>query len=233
MNSIPDSMVVYGLRHISSEQIRYVGYTTLGAQGRLKKHLSNARLGRKSPVYDWIRSKLPEDIIVEILDTCTTVEELETREKYWIKVLITGIHDSEYGLNFMPGGIGGRGYKCSPERVAKMSGENAYNAHFTSETVKEIRAFYLIDGQNCTTLAEKYGISSELMGLLLRNKTYYDPHYAYPGKKNKYGQFVLSNAILDEIQTLVDEKTPRSTIERLYGRPWSQIKGGLVRRAER
>ena len=104
--------VVYGVRLRDSDEYRYVGQTTLKAETRLRRHLSNARAGRKTAFYDWLRKHADEvevDVLeVEIFDR----EGLGESEIDWIAWLRDR---GDRLLNISDGGLGPTGVVWTEE----------------------------------------------------------------------------------------------------------------------
>lgn len=105
--------VVYLLTN-KINSMRYVGITTQKLKNRLRYHKNNSDtyIGRAIKKYGW------ENFSVEILEECTSPEELFEREKYWIKTLNT---KNPNGYNLTDGGEGLNGCKHSQKTRKKMS----------------------------------------------------------------------------------------------------------------
>ncbi|GAB6936684.1 NUMOD3 domain-containing DNA-binding protein [Isoptericola variabilis] len=104
--------VVYGVRLRGSEEYRYVGLTTKRPTVRLRRHLSNARSGRKTAFYDWLR-KHAEEVVVDPLDTeWGSLESLGESEIIWIASLRDEGHRL---LNIADGGLGPTGVEWTEE----------------------------------------------------------------------------------------------------------------------
>lgn len=106
--------VVYGIRDGSTGDIRYVGQTAGSIRRRFAQHLRVARSGRRTPLYDWLRSRQPDDVeIVELEKVYREREELGIAETAWISYM------RERGarlLNIAEGGLGPTGVVWSAER---------------------------------------------------------------------------------------------------------------------
>ncbi|YP_009966833.1 homing endonuclease [Salmonella phage Se-J] len=79
----------------------YVGQTRKSFQQRLSEHLSEARRGNKTYLYNAIRKYGEESVTYEILEECP-VEYLNDREIFYIDSLEA--HFSKGGLNILKGG---------------------------------------------------------------------------------------------------------------------------------
>jgi GIY-YIG catalytic domain len=60
-------MTIYALVDPHSHQVQYVGRTQRTVQQRFRQHLAIARRGSTRPVYVWLRSLLPKQALVIIL----------------------------------------------------------------------------------------------------------------------------------------------------------------------
>lgn len=92
--------------------VRYVGLTRGTALDRLKLHVSNARKGRISAFYSWMRKYLDQEFEIIVLEECSTLSDydLGQRERYWIshfRALHGNIDSCEPSklLNMSDGGI--------------------------------------------------------------------------------------------------------------------------------
>jgi len=107
---------IYALVDPRNKSIRYVGWTSQLPEKRLCAHLSEARLGKISHRYNWLRELLREDLKPEI----TILEEIsyperEEKERYWIAYF-----GRESLVNGTDGGEGSLGYKHSPEVLERL-----------------------------------------------------------------------------------------------------------------
>lgn len=105
-SSVPGNIigVIYGVRHESSPEYRYVGLTTTSIRRRTSQHFKNAELGVRNPFYDWLR-KAPRDLVyVESLQVITsTLEQLGEAEIDWIGRLRA---QGDRLMNLSGGGLG-------------------------------------------------------------------------------------------------------------------------------
>lgn len=97
------------LIYLSTNKIngkKYVGYTTLTLESRIKTHIYKSR--SKSQYFYLFKNALrkygPESFSWEILEYCNSTEECCEKEKYYIKTLNT---ISPNGYNLTEGGNGG------------------------------------------------------------------------------------------------------------------------------
>lgn len=98
--------VIYGLKHIDNEQIKYVGQTRNKAVDRFRGQKAAATRGTRLPLYDWMRKHGNNKIVQVILEHVADPKMLDAREKFWIAELGTYICDGNGGLNCDRGGSG-------------------------------------------------------------------------------------------------------------------------------
>jgi group I intron endonuclease len=96
----------------------YIGQTTMTMSQRIScykrdvKNLRENKFTAKHPIVFALKKYGFENFVCEVIDTATSSDELNAKEKYWIKKL--GSRDSDIGYNLLPGGD-------------RMSGENHPN----------------------------------------------------------------------------------------------------------
>jgi len=77
-------MKIYKITNLVNNKI-YIGQTIQkNPKMRWYGHLADARGGRKSHLYDSIRKYGVESFLWEIIDNCSSLEELNNREQYWL-----------------------------------------------------------------------------------------------------------------------------------------------------
>lgn len=81
----------------------YVGQTTKQIEDRYRQHINNANSSFNGPLYAAIR-KYGDDMKLELIEECTSKEELNEREIYWIAEL--DATNREKGYNITKGGDG-------------------------------------------------------------------------------------------------------------------------------
>lgn len=74
------SATIYGLEF--GDRIIYVGSTERSPAKRLSRHYSDAKSGKISPLYCWMREEMPL-LRMKILEVCTSMERYE-RERHFI-----------------------------------------------------------------------------------------------------------------------------------------------------
>lgn len=98
-------MFIYKITNTVNNKI-YVGKTTQTIEQRFKEHKKNVKADTKqSKLYSAMKHYGVNNFIIEELDTATSTEELNEKEKYWIKELNS--RDSDIGYNISAGGDGG------------------------------------------------------------------------------------------------------------------------------
>jgi hypothetical protein len=83
--------VIYALID-SSQNVGYVGSTTVNTKTRYWEHRSRARSGHKAPVYDWIRSVGIDTFSYIELERFDGDVDVQVAEAAWIKKLIDEGH---------------------------------------------------------------------------------------------------------------------------------------------
>ena len=114
------SMVIYLLTD-TTNGMRYVGLTTQTLRKRIKEHRRKhgTYIDRAIKAHGW------ENFTVGVLEQCSTLDELNDRERYWIATLNT---KSPNGYNLTDGGEGSLGYPLSQEAKDKISATRSKRA---------------------------------------------------------------------------------------------------------
>lgn len=111
--------VIYGL-HLGDHRYRYVGVTTR-PKVRLWEH-KNPNRNPQVPVSKWIRKHGPNNVLMEILDTFSSITEaLFWEPEYISKLKLEGFHL----LNLTNGGEGMVGWTPNEETREKMRRNNS------------------------------------------------------------------------------------------------------------
>ena len=77
-------MYIYKITNKENNKI-YIGQTVQqNAKMRWYSHLSDARRGKKSYLLDSIRKYGEESFVWEVIDSATSIDELNTKENYWL-----------------------------------------------------------------------------------------------------------------------------------------------------
>lgn len=112
---------IYALRLSSEHGYRYVGQTSKTLHHRLTQHARSARSGSTQPVHEWMREHGPDNVVCELLESCTDLDYLNYAERYWIRELRYLGHGL---LNAVDGGApGSRGLQWSAVQREGVTGE--------------------------------------------------------------------------------------------------------------
>lgn len=105
---------VYGIRLAASAEYRYVGLTEMSVRRRLLRHKGEARAGRKTPFYDWLRREMDSDLVIEVLEEIRTSRgDLGRAEVRWI---LERRSAGDRLLNLTDGGLGPTGVVWTEEQ---------------------------------------------------------------------------------------------------------------------
>lgn len=76
---------IYCLKHPVSNEIKYIGVTSVSLKNRFYQHVNTAKNRRGTKVSKWIFSLLKQDLkpVIELIETCSC-STWEEREIYWI-----------------------------------------------------------------------------------------------------------------------------------------------------
>lgn len=109
-------MIIYKITNKINGKL-YIGLTSVSLRERWTNHKSNCRNAAKytSALYCAMRKYGAENFIIEIIDTAQTIEELNIKEKTYIKALNT-LSPGGYNLD-----EGGGSQNCHPETRKKIS----------------------------------------------------------------------------------------------------------------
>lgn len=104
---------MYSLKNPITNEIRYIGITSVRLNARLSQHIYTGKNERKrnTPVSKWIYSLLKQDLkpVIELLDICEEVD-WEWIEKYWIEQF------KQWGFRLLNLREGGTGIITSEQR---------------------------------------------------------------------------------------------------------------------
>lgn len=113
---------MYGIVYLILNKVngvKYVGQTIQPLKVRFKEHV---RKKENTLIGNAIRKYGKENFYCGVIKTCTSKEELDKWEKYYIAVLKT---KKPYGYNLTDGGEGTVGYHLTPEACAKIGAKNS------------------------------------------------------------------------------------------------------------
>ena len=96
-------MHIYKITNTSNGKV-YIGQTVQqNPKMRWYSHLADARRGKKSYLYDSIRKYGKESFVWDIIDSASSIEELNTKEEHWLTFYraqgITVYNNREAGNN--------------------------------------------------------------------------------------------------------------------------------------
>ena len=112
-------MVIYKATN-KINQKSYIGKTTKPFDVRKKRHISNIKTKTKKhyAFYNALRKYGVDNFEWAVIDTATTEDELNLKEKYWISFYNS---KAPNGYNLSDGGEGQSGFKHSEETKKKIS----------------------------------------------------------------------------------------------------------------
>lgn len=107
-------MHIYKITNTKNNKI-YIGQTIQkNPKMRWYAHLADARRGKKSYLLDSIRKYGETSFCWEIIDTATSIDDLNIKEQYWVK------HYQSNGMVVYNNREAGGNKTHSPESIAKM-----------------------------------------------------------------------------------------------------------------
>lgn len=110
-------MIIYKITNKINNKC-YVGKTTKTLEWRWKVHIRHSKNVKYNALFPRAIAKYGEDnFILEIIDMAISLEELNEKEKYWIKYYKSYL--KEYGYNLTLGGEGGALVGEALERMKK------------------------------------------------------------------------------------------------------------------
>lgn len=99
-----EKYVVYKITNKTNDKV-YIGKTKRALSSRFSGHNHNIRQGSQLPVHSAIRKYGWVNFTVEVLAKCSTLEELNVSEIFWIKLYNS--RDGKFGYNLSEGGDSG------------------------------------------------------------------------------------------------------------------------------
>ena len=110
-------MYIYKITNKINNKI-YIGQVyNKTIQDRFNRHIKTASADCKSYIGRAIHKYGKDNFICELIDTATSLQELNQKEIYWISYYNST--DSKIGYNLTPGGDGGNTYLCKTENEMK------------------------------------------------------------------------------------------------------------------
>lgn len=129
---------VYKIQNKVNNKV-YIGITNKGYNNRFRKHLSEARNGSTFILHLAINKYGKDNFFVTLLETCSSLEVLKEREKFWIKTLNSTNRD--FGYNMTEGGDGTFGRFHSEETKKKIGERLRVGVSIENTDTKEIKLF--------------------------------------------------------------------------------------------
>ena len=162
----------------------YIGQTTTSMEDRLKKHLN--QLDDNTYFHRAIQKYGIENFSLEIVDDNIPLNELDDREKYWIKIT-DAYYTSGKGYNLTKGGRWG----TSSQLICGSAEEDIKNLIKDSElTFKQI--------------GDMYGVSLSCISDINRGKTFFEESIEYPIRPTPQ-KTLLNSTIVDSIITMLQD----------------------------
>lgn len=171
-------MIIYKRINTINHKV-YVGQTSKSEQDRWKVHVYESFDDSNKREYNFyfhraIRKYGPKNFEGEVLEECSSREQLNDREQYWISHYKS--NDPKFGYNMTAGGGGIEGFKHRKETIKKMS-KAAKGKKFTKEHCKNISMSHIgLPGNN---LGRKF--SEEHRKNISSSKS--GPNHPFFGKK--------------------------------------------------
>jgi len=110
-------MIIYKLTNRVNGKI-YIGQTTLTLEERFKSHIYNAKFDKSRVILRAITKYGTENFNKEVLYECSSKEEMNEKEKYFIKYFNSKLPN---GYNMTDGGEGAFGYEPTLEERYRHS----------------------------------------------------------------------------------------------------------------
>ena len=196
-------MYIYKITNKINNKI-YIGQVyNKSIYDRFERHIKCASANSKSYIARAIYKYGKENFVIEQIDEASSLQELNEKEKYWIKYYQSFKHENGYNLTL--GGDGGNTYLCKTEaelkeikdKISKAnSGKNnglskSFKA-FNINTNEELFFDTLCEGCKYFNVHQKYIFVSHCEGLAKRfwrqewTFAYTENEYDLTLNKNKY-----------------------------------------------
>ena len=153
-------MYIYKITNKINNKI-YIGQVyNKTIQDRFKRHINEASEKSKSYIGRAIYKYGKENFICELIDTASSLKELNEKEKYWISYYNSTNHN--IGYNLTPGGDGGNTYLCKSKlELQEIKNKiSKSNTGINNGLSKQIKAYNIITKEiihfNTLTEACKY-----------------------------------------------------------------------------
>lgn len=182
----------------------YIGQTTRGLASRKRDHINSAG-SENVAFHNAINKYGKENLIWEVIDTANSIEELNSKEIYWINYYNTYIHsENTNGYNMSLGGSSTLGWIPSAETKKKISdshvGIHVGNKNPQFGKTRELSTWW---GRKHTK-EEKIKISDSNKGKILSDETKEKLRIANSGENS--WRTKLSNSIVKNIKLVLKNK---------------------------
>lgn len=94
-------MIIYKITNILNNKC-YIGQTIKNLNHRINRHFYNASIKINHPLYDSINKYGKESFLIEVLETCDSLDNLNLREIHYISLYKST--DRNFGYNLTSGG---------------------------------------------------------------------------------------------------------------------------------
>lgn len=180
-------MVVYLITNNINGK-KYVGQTSCDIKTRLAQHIAEVKRGSSQLIHKAIRKYGANHFDIRELQQCSSYEEMDEVEGYYIKKLNTFMPN---GYNMTPGGKSGRtGYthteKFKRQRSVQYTGKG--NPNFGKRYV-ETSKFAGFKGKTHSTKTKKL-ISEKMKGRIITQETREKIRAANLGRKDNRGESI-------------------------------------------
>lgn len=145
-------MIIYKITNLQNNK-SYIGQTIRTIEARWKEHLHSAISGTELHLYEAIRLYGKDNFIIEVIDKASSQEELDTKEKYWIKWFDT--LNPAKGYNNIEGGNSNPMFneKILQKHNNKMRSSEVRNK--ISNTMKKLREEQGFSSETRAKISEK------------------------------------------------------------------------------
>ena len=139
-------MIIYKITNLINNKI-YIGQTIRSLEVRIKAHTH-----AKSYIGKALRKYGLENFKIEVIDTASSADDLNSKEKYWIETYNT---ISPSGYNLKEGGVQGRLSKESIEKISKtLTGRKVPLEVVKKVSEKRKKTVYKIDKKTNEVIAK-------------------------------------------------------------------------------
>lgn len=170
-------MLIYKLTNKINGKI-YIGQTVNTLEVRLQQHFSPSTAKSNMLVSKAIRKYGRKNFTAEILEQCSSVDELNSKEQYWIKTFNSG--DNKIGYNIKLGGFNFERSEELKEKIRigiraseKFKNKIPWNKGLTTKTSQKLKEIGEIKRQKKQKRSES---TKEKMRLAKQGKTYEEIH---------------------------------------------------------